>query len=65
MTSLQRGTQVPVTHLRESHPTQTFDGSQLLNVFAEQPIPDALKGPACQRRCQIPEKDLHKHGIRL
>ena len=41
MALLQEGTQVPVTHIRQSHPAQTFDGSHLLNIFAEQPIQHA------------------------
>ena len=36
MTSLQEGTQVPVTHIGQSHPAKAFDGSHPLNVFAEQ-----------------------------
>ena len=36
MTQIQEGTQVPVTHIRRSYPSKTFDGSHLLNVFAEQ-----------------------------
>ena len=63
LTSLQRSTQVPVT-VRRSFPTQTFDGSHLLNVFAEQPIPDVFRGPACQRQPDI-WKVPHRHDILL
>ena len=35
MTSLQEGTQVPVTHIGQSHPAKTFNGSHPLNVFAD------------------------------
>ena len=28
----------PFTHIRRSHPAQTFDGNHLLNVFAQQLI---------------------------
>ena len=45
MTSLQEGTQVPITHARPSHPAKTFDGCHPLNVFAEQPILNAEKVP--------------------
>ena len=56
MTSIQEGTQVPVTHVGQSHPAKTFNGSHPLNVFAEQPILNAWKGSGCQRHCQISEK---------
>ena len=59
MTSLPQGTQVPVTHVRRSHPAKTFDGSHPLNVFAEQPILNIWKGSRCQRHCQISEKGSH------
>ena len=65
MTSVQEGTQVPVTHVGLSHPAKTFNGSHLLNVFAEQPILNAWKGSGCQRHCQISEKGSHKHSARL
>ena len=65
MTSVQEGTQVPVTHVGLSHPAKTFNGSHLLNVFAEQPILNAWKGSGCQRHCQISEKGSHKHSLRL
>ena len=35
MASLQEGTQVPVTHIGQSHPAKTFSGSYPLNVFAD------------------------------
>ena len=38
MMSIQEDTQVPVTHVGQSHLTKTFNGSHPLNVFAEQPI---------------------------
>ena len=38
MTSVQEGTQVPVTHIWQSHPAKAFNGSHPLNVFAEQLI---------------------------
>ena len=38
MMSLQEGTQVPVTHIGQIHPTKAFNGSRPLNVFAEQLI---------------------------
>ena len=41
MTSIQEGTQVPVTHLGQSHPAKAFIGSHPLNIFAEQPILNA------------------------
>ena len=47
MTSLQKGTQVPVppplplTDIRQSHLAKTFEFSHPLNVFAEQPILNA------------------------
>ena len=41
MTSTQEGTQVPVAHVGQSHPTETFNGSHPLNGFAEQPILNA------------------------
>ena len=31
MTSIQEGTQVPVTHVGQSHPTKTFNGSHPLS----------------------------------
>ena len=62
MTSIHEGIQVPITHLGQSHPAKTFNGSYLLNVFAEQLN---LKGSGCQRHCQISEKGSHKHSVRL
>ena len=38
MTSLQEGTQAPVTHTIWTHPMQTFNNSHLLNIFVEKPI---------------------------
>ena len=64
MTSIQEGTQVAVTHVGQSHPAKTFNGSHLLNIFTEQPILNAWKGSGCQRRCQISEKVSHKHSVR-
>ena len=63
--TLQEGTQVPVTHIGQSHPAKTFNGSHPLNVFAEQLILNACKGSGCQKHCQISEKRSHKHSVRL
>ena len=41
MTSLQEGTQVPITHIGQSHPAKTLNGSHTLNVFVEQVILNA------------------------
>ena len=41
MTSIQEGTQVPVTHVGQSHLAKAFNGSHPLNDFAEQPILNA------------------------
>ena len=41
ITSLQEATQVPVTNIGQSHPAKAFNGSHLLNVFAEQVILNA------------------------
>ena len=38
MTSIQEDIQVPITHVGQSHPAKTFNGSHSLNVFAQQPI---------------------------
>ena len=38
MMSIQEVAQVPVTHVGQSHPAKTFNGSRPLNVFAKQPI---------------------------
>ena len=65
MTSIQEGTDVPVTHVGQSHPAKTCDSSHPLNAFAEQPILNARKGSGCQRHCQISEKVCHKHSVRL
>ena len=56
MTTIQEGTQVCITHVGQSHPAKTFNGSHPLNVFAEQPILNAWKGSRCQRHYQISEK---------
>ena len=48
MISLYRNTQVHVTHIRQRHPAQIFDDSDLLNIFAKQLILNALKGPGYQ-----------------
>ena len=53
MTSIQEGTQVSVTHVGQSHPAKTFNGSHPLNVFAEQPILNSWEGSGCRRHCQI------------
>ena len=78
MTSLQEGTQVPVTHIRWSHPAKTFDGSHPLNVFAEQPILNTWKGlrinslrinqwkdtsEVIEWFCKIPDKNRYKFLI--
>ena len=63
--TLQEGTQVPVTHIGQSHPAKTFNGGHPLNVFAEQLILNACKGSGCQKHCQISEKRSHKHSVRL
>ena len=65
MTSIQEVNQVPVTHVGQSHPAKTFNGSHPLNAFAKQPILNAWKGSACQRHCQISEEGSHKHSVRL
>ena len=41
ITSLQEATQGPVTNIGQSHPAKAFNGSHLLNVFAEQVILNA------------------------
>ena len=41
MTSLQEGSQVPVTHIGENHCAKTFNDSHPLNIFAEQLILNA------------------------
>ena len=41
MTSIQKVTQVPVTHVGQSHPAKIFNVSHTLNVFAKQPILNA------------------------
>ena len=65
MTSILEVTQVPVTHVVQSHPAKTFNGIHPLNVFAKLPILNAWKGSGCQRYCQISEKGSHKHSVRL
>ena len=52
-------TQVPVTHIGQSHPAKTFNSSHPLNVFAEQLILNTWKGSGCQRHYQISEKGSH------
>ena len=58
MMSIQEGTQVLITHIRQSHPPRTLDGIPPLNFFAEQPILNTWKGSRCQRHCQISEKNV-------
>ena len=35
MTSIEEVTQVPVTHVGQSHSTKTFNGSHPLSIFAK------------------------------
>ena len=41
MTELQEDTQVPITHIGQSHPAKTFNGSHPLNAFVEQLVLNA------------------------
>ena len=65
MTSMQEVIQVCVTHVGQSRPAKTFNGSHPLDVFAKQAILYARKGSGCQRHCQASEKGSHKHSVRL
>ena len=64
-TSIQEGTQVPVTHVGQSHPTKNSNGSHPLNVSAEQLILNAWEGSGWQRHSQISEKGSYKHSVWL
>ena len=42
MTSIQEVTQVPITHVGQSHPAISFNGGHPLNVFAKQTILNSI-----------------------
>ena len=65
MTPFQEVTQVPVRHIRQSHPVKTFEGSHMLNVFTEHLILNSWKASEFQRHCQISEKGPNKHSVQL